>query len=193
VPANKVDLSARLTAVHPGDSCLGLFFTSVFNLVEQQAGPTLLKQVRAGELAKDYSDLRMYPVQDFLQLLFSTADLLEARLGSPDAVFRACGDISIARYNSGPGRFLFNVLARGDPHKLFSMAQIGYSTAVTYGKREYKATSPKSGVLRAVGDMMPPAYHEGVLVASLRMLNIQGRARARPMGIDRVEYDLTWN
>jgi hypothetical protein len=32
-----------------------------------------------------------------------------------------------------------------------------------------------------------------VLVASLRMLNLQGRARARPMGIDRVEYDLTWN
>jgi uncharacterized protein (TIGR02265 family) len=193
MPVNKADLSARLTAVHPGDNALGLFFTTVFGLVEQQAGPGGLLKVRTGELAKEYSELRMYPVRDFLQLIFGVAELLESSLGSPEAVFRACGERSITRYNSGPGRFLFNVLVRGDPHKLFNMAQIGYSTAVTYGRREYKATSPKSGVLRVQGDMVPPAYHEGVVIGSLKLLNIQGHARARPQGIDRVEYDITWN
>ncbi|WP_224240144.1 TIGR02265 family protein [Hyalangium gracile] len=193
MPANKADLLARLTAVHPGDNALGLFFTTVFHLVEQQAGPAALTKLRTGELAKDYSELRMYPVKDFLHLLFSVADLLEPRLGSPEAVFRACGETSVTRYNSGPGRFLFNVLARGDPHKLFSMAQVGYNTAVTYGRREYQVISPKSGVLRANGDMIPPAYHEGILIGSLKLLNVQGRARARVQGIDRVEYDITWN
>ncbi|MBN1207199.1 MAG: TIGR02265 family protein [Myxococcaceae bacterium] len=193
MPANKVDLAARLTAAHPGDNVLGLFFTTVFHIVEQQAGPAALMKVRTGELAKDYSELRMYPVQDFLHLIYQVADLLEGKLGSPEDVFRTCGETSMTRYNSGPGRFLFGVLVRGDPHKLFSMAQIGYSTAVTYGRREYKPVSPKAGVLRANGDMIPPAYHEGVIIGSLKLLNIQGHARARPQGVDRVEYDITWN
>jgi uncharacterized protein (TIGR02265 family) len=191
--ANKAELSARLTAAHPGDNVLGLIFTSVFHLVEEKAGPDTLMKLRTGELGKEYSELRMYPVQDFLHLLFNAAELLEGRLGTPETVFRACGEKSITRYNSGPGRFLFNVLARGDPHKLFSMAQIGYSTAVTYGKREYKPISPKSGVLRVQGDMIPPAFHEGLFIGSLKLLNIQGRAWARPQGIDCVEYDITWN
>lgn len=191
--ANKAELSARLTAAHPGDNVLGLIFTSVFHLVEEQAGPDTLMKLRTGELGKEYSELRMYPVQDFLHLLFNAAELLEGRLGTPDTVFRACGEKSITRYNSGPGRFLFNVLARGDPHKLFSMAQIGYSTAVTYGKREYKPISPKSGVLRVQGDMIPPAFHEGLFIGSLKLLNIRGRAWARPQGIDCAEYDITWN
>jgi uncharacterized protein (TIGR02265 family) len=193
MPANKTELSARLAAVHPGDSALGLFFTTVFNLVEQQAGQSALAKLRTGELAKEYSELRMYPVQDFLHLIYDVADLLEGKFGSAEAVFRACGETSLTRYNSGPGRFIFGVLVRGDPHKLFSMAQIGYSTAVTYGRREYKAITPKSGVLHSQGDMIPPAYHEGIVLGSLKLLNIQGRARARPQGIDRVEYDITWN
>ncbi|WP_224368032.1 TIGR02265 family protein [Hyalangium versicolor] len=193
MPANKADLQARLSAIHPGDNALGLFFTTVFSLVEQQAGPSALMKLRTGELAQDFSELRMYPVKDFLQMIYQVADLLEAKMGSPEAVFRACGEYSITRYNSGPGRFLFNVLVRGDPHKLFSMAQIGYNTAVTYGRREYQVLSPKSGVLRANGDMVPPAYHEGILMGSLKVLNIQGRARARAQAIDRVEYDINWN
>jgi len=193
MPANKADLSARLIATNPGDSALGLFFTTVFNLVEQKAGAAALRTLRAGELAKEYSEIRMYPARDFLRLLYSAADLLEGQFGSPDAVFRACGETSITRYNSGPGRFLFGVLARGDPHKLFAAAQLGYSAAVTYGRREYKATSFKSGLLRAQGDMMPPSYHEGVLTGSLTLLKLEGRVRGRAQGIDRVEYDITWN
>jgi uncharacterized protein (TIGR02265 family) len=193
MPANKADLSARLMATNPGDSALGLFFTTVFNLVEQRAGKEALRAVRTGELANEYSEIRMYPVRGFLQLLFSAADLLEGMLGSPDAVFRACGETSMTRFNNGPGRFLFGVLARGDPHKLFSAAQLGYSTAVNYGRREYKPISVKSGVLRAQGDMMPPSYHEGVLTGSLKLLKIDGRVRGRAQGIDRVEYDITWS
>jgi uncharacterized protein (TIGR02265 family) len=193
MPANQVELRSRLAAVHPGDNALGLFFTTVFQFVEQQAGPSVLAQLRTGELAKDISELRMYPARDFLHLIFRTADLLEARLGSPQAVFRACGENSMARYKSGPGRFLFSVLARGDPHKLFSMAQIGYNTAVTYGRREYQILGPRSGVLRAHGDMMPPAYHEGILIGALKLMKLEGRALGRVQAIDRVEYDITWS
>jgi uncharacterized protein (TIGR02265 family) len=193
MPANKAELSARLMAVQPRDSALGLFFTTVFHLVEEQAGPGALSQVRTGALAKDYSELRMYPVKEFLELIYQVADVLEERHGSAEAVFRKCGEYSMARYSSGPGRFLFNVLVRGDPHKLFSMAQIGYSTATTYGRREYQPLGARSGVLRAHGDVLPPAYHEGVILGSLRLINLEGEARARAHQIDRVEYEITWH
>ncbi len=191
--ANKTDLSARLTVARPGDSVLGLFFTTVFKLIEEKAGPEVLAKLRTGTLSKEYSELRMYPVQEFLEMIFTAADMMEGIFGYRDAFFRACGETSMTRYNSGPGRFFFGVIARGDPHKLFSAAQIGYGTAVTYGRREYLATSPKSGVLRVKGDMIPPAYHEGVLQGSLKLLNIEGRARSRPQSVDQAEYDITWN
>jgi uncharacterized protein (TIGR02265 family) len=193
MPSNKAELSARLTAAHPGDNVLGLLFTSVFQLVEERAGPETLKTLRTGEYSKEYAELRMHPVQDFLRLLFHAAELLEGRIGTPETVFRICGEKGITRYSTGPGRFLFKVLAGGDPHKLFSMAQIGYSTAITYGKREYRPTGPKSGVLRAQGDMIPPSFNEGFFIGSLKLLNFQGRAWARPQSIDRAEYDITWN
>jgi hypothetical protein len=43
--------------------------------------------------------------------------------------------------------------------------------------------------------VLPPwsERHKGLFIGSLKLLKIQGRAWARPHGIDRVEYDITWN
>ncbi|WP_257460958.1 DUF2378 family protein [Archangium lipolyticum] len=191
--SDKADLAARLVVAQRGDSVLGLFFQSVFDLVRQRAGEGGLERLRADGLSRDYGELRMYPVQDFLQLLYATGDVLETSFGSPEAVFRACGEHGVARYDSGPGRFVFGVIARGDPHRFFSVVQLGYSGAVTYGRREYHRTGPKSGVMSTTGDMVPPTYHEGVLIGALRVLKLQGRAQARPQSIDRVEYDISWS
>ncbi|QRN93624.1 TIGR02265 family protein [Archangium violaceum] len=193
MPSDKADLAARLVVAQRGDSVLGLFFQTVFDLVQQRAGEGGLERLRAGGFIREHGELRMYPVQDFLHLLYAAGDVMEGVFGFPEAVFRACGEHGVARYDSGPGRFVFGVIARGDPHKFFSVVQLGYSGAVTYGRREYLRTGAKSGVLSTTGDMVPPAYHEGVLVGALRVLKLQGRAQARPLSIDRVEYDISWS
>jgi uncharacterized protein (TIGR02265 family) len=193
MPSDKADLTARLTVTQQGDSVLGLFFQTVLDLVRKRAGEAALDKLRAVGLSRDYAELRMYPVQDFLHLLYATADAMEGVFGSPEAAFRACGEHGVARYDSGPGRFVFGVIARGDPHKFFSVVQLGYSGAVTYGRREYLRTGPRSGVMSTTGDMLPPAYHEGVLVGALQVLKLQGRAQARPRSIDHVEYDIFWS
>jgi hypothetical protein len=41
--------------------------------------------------------------------------------------------------------------------------------------------------------MMPPSYKVGVLIGSLQLLKLVGRARGRAQVIDRVEYDITWH
>lgn len=192
MPSNKSELAARLAATQPGDAVRGLFFKAVFSLVQQKAGLAALEQVRAGVLAKDYSDLRTYPVQEFLNLLYLAADALEEPLGSEEAVYHACGESNVTRYSTGPGMLIFGIISRGDPQKLFSGAQMGYSAAVTYGTREYVTTGPKSGTLRVRRDMLPPAYHEGILTGALKVLGLKGTAKAHPQGIDRVDYDITW-
>ncbi|MCP3063046.1 DUF2378 family protein [Myxococcus sp. K38C18041901] len=192
MPSNKSELAARLAATQPGDAVRGLFFKAVFSLVQQRAGLAALEQVRAGVLAKDYSDLRTYPVQEFLNLLYLAADALEEPMGSEEAVYHACGESNVTRYSTGPGMLIFGIISRGDPQKLFSGAQMGYSAAVTYGTREYVTTGPKSGTLRVRRDMLPPAYHEGILTGALKVLGLKGTAKAHPQGIDRVDYDITW-
>lgn len=192
MPSNKAELAERLAATQPGDAVRGLFFKAVFSMVQQRAGLAVLETLRVGDLAKDYSDLRTYPVQEFLHLLYVAADALEPQMGTEDAVYHACGESNVTRYSTGPGMLIFGIISRGDPQKLFSGAQMGYSAAVTYGSREYVTTGPKSGTLRVRRDMLPPAYHEGILTGALKVLGLTGTAKAHPQGIDRVDYDISW-
>ncbi|MFP2963471.1 TIGR02265 family protein [Myxococcus sp. 1LA] len=192
MPSNKAELAARLAAVQSGDSVRGLFFKSVLSLVQQHAGLGALEAVRAGEMGTAYSDLLTYPARDFLTLLYRAADALEPTLGAEDAVFHACGVKDVARFSTGPGMLIFGIISRGDPQKLFAGAQMGYSAAVSYGSRDYVPTGPTSGTLRMRRDMLPPAYHEGILTGALKVLGLDGTARATPRGIDSADYDIQW-
>jgi uncharacterized protein (TIGR02265 family) len=193
MPSNKAELAARIGVVQPGDSVRGLFFKTVFNLVQRHAGAAAVESVRAqAGLTADYSEVRSYPAKDFLTLLYTAADALEATVGPEDAVYHACGETGVTRYSTGPGMLIFGIISRGDPHKLFAGAQMGYSAAVSYGSREYLSTGPKSGTLRVRRDMLPPAYHEGILTGALKVLGLKGTARARAQGLDRVDYDIQW-
>ncbi|NNB85060.1 DUF2378 family protein [Corallococcus exiguus] len=192
MPSDKAELAARIATLQQGDSVRGLIFKSVLGLVQQHAGAIGMEQLRVGELNHDYAELRSYPARELLTMLYSAADVLESALGAQDAVFHACGEVSITRYSTGPGMLVFGIISRGDPQKLFAGAQMAYSAAVSYGNREYLTTGPKSGTLRMRRDMMPPAYHVGILTGSLKVLGLTGKATAKPQGIDRVDYDIEW-
>ncbi|WP_171444016.1 TIGR02265 family protein [Myxococcus xanthus] len=192
MPSNKAELEARLAAAHPGDSVRGLFFKSVLSFVQQQAGLPALETVRQGALGAAYTDLLTYPARDFLTLLYRAADALEPLLGPEDAVFHACGEKDVTRFSTGPGMLIFGIISRGDPQKLFAGAQMGYGAAVSYGSRDYVPTGPTSGTLHMRRDMLPPAYHEGILTGALKVLGLRGTARATPRGIDSADYDIQW-
>jgi uncharacterized protein (TIGR02265 family) len=193
MPSDKADLAARTAAAQPGDTTRGLFLNTVFKLVQSHRGDEGVKRVReAAKLTREYADLRSYPVDELLRCLYAAADELESVYGTPSAVWFACGEACMKPYSSGMGALMFGVLGRGDPHKLFDKAQLGYSAAVSYGTREYLTASLKSGTLRVRRDMLPPAYHEGILTASIHLLGFKGRAKATQLGVDRVDYDISW-
>ena len=192
MPSNKTELAARLAVTKPNDGVRGLFFKVVFDLIAQQGGTAALSQVRTGTLARDISELRTYPASDYLTLLYAAADVLEEKLGSEHAVFNACGRACVRRFSTGPGQVVFGILGKGDPQRLFAQTRVAFSTVVTYGKREHRPAGPKACIISYRGDMQPPAYHVGIFEGALEALGFKGTVTARTLGIDSVDYEITW-
>ncbi|PTL84176.1 TIGR02265 family protein [Vitiosangium sp. GDMCC 1.1324] len=192
MPSNKTELAARIAVTRPNDGVRGLFFREVFELIEKTGGPHALRQVRTGPLAKDIHDLRTYPAADYLTMLYTAADALEHKLGPEDAVFNACGRACVQRFSHGPGQVVFGILGKGDPQRLFAQTRVAFSTVVTYGKRDHNPIAPKACILAYRGDMQPPAYHVGIFEGALVALGFKGTVTARPLSIDSVDYEITW-
>ena len=69
---------------------------------------------------------------------------------------------------------------------------MAFSTVVTYGKRGYRQVDAKSGVIVFERDMQPPAYHQGIFEEALVALGAPGKVVPKVIGIDRVDYEVTW-
>ncbi len=192
MPSNKTELAARLAVTKPNDGVRGLFFKVVFDLIAQQGGTAALSQVRTGTLARDISELRTYPASDYLTLLYAAADVLEGKLGSEHVVFNACGRACVRRFSTGPGQVVFGILGKGDPQRLFAQTRVAFSTVVTYGKREHRPAGPKACIISYRGDMQPPAYHVGIFEGALEALGFKGTVTAHTLGLDSVDYEITW-
>ncbi|MGZ3458946.1 MAG: TIGR02265 family protein [Archangium sp.] len=192
MPSNKTELAARLAVTRPHDAVRGLFFRVVLELVEKTGGAEALRQVRTGTLARDISDLRTYPASDYLTMLYTAADALEETLGAEDAVFNACGRACVQRFSSGPGQVVFGILGKGNPQRLFAQTRVAFSTVVTYGKREHRPAGSNGCIISYRGDMQPPAYHVGIFEGALVALGFQGRVTARPLNLESVDYEISW-
>jgi uncharacterized protein (TIGR02265 family) len=192
MPSNKTELAARIALTKPTDGVRGLFFKVVFDLIEQRAGKAMLSQVRTGTLAKDISELRTYPAADYLTLLYAAADVLEEKLGPQDVVFNECGRACVRRFSTGPGQVVFGILGKGDPQRLFAQTRVAFSTVVTYGKREHRPAGSKACIIAYRGDMQPAAYHVGIFEGALEALGFKGRVTAQTLGLDSVDYEISW-
>ena len=193
MPSSKTELARRLELAKPRDSIRGMFFNVIFDLVAQHHGQDGVRRIRSGNLALQLSDLASYPVTNFLNLLYATADELEPTLGDERKVFYLCGGASVRRFAStGAGSLLFNVLGRGDARKLLAGAAKGYATTVNYGSREFLSLGERQGKMIFKSDMVPPPYHEGVLTEGLRAAGFEGTVLSRALALDHAEYLISW-
>lgn len=192
MPSNKAELAARIAVTKPTDAVRGLFFKVVFELIEQRGGADALRQIRTGALARDISDLRTYPAADYLTLLYSAADVLEAKLGPEDVVYNACGRACVGRFSNGPGQVVFGILGKGNPQRLFAQTRVAFTTVVTYGQRDHRPVGTNACIITYRGDMQPPAYHVGIFEGALEALGFKGTVTARALSIDSVDYEISW-
>jgi uncharacterized protein (TIGR02265 family) len=177
-----------------GTTVRGLIFNAVLGLVGRHLGEAVSVELRERISKKSYIDFFPYPAADFLQLLYSAAELLAPKHGgSLDEAIRACGGAAVSGFfQSAVGRTLTHLIGRGDPKRLFSNAPTAYATTVGYGQRTYVKLSEKAVKLHFVGDMQPVHFHKGVLEEALAAVGCKGRVTAKPFSMDEAEYTIEW-
>jgi len=183
----------RMSSAPENATVRGLIFNAVFKLVAQQQGEKEATELRATIAARPLVDFFSYPVRDFLQVLYSAADLLAPKYGSVEAAIQACGAAAVGGFfQSNVGKTLTHIIGNKDPKRLFSSSPTAYATAVSYGKREYTALGERRVRLHFTGDIQPVEFHQGLLAEALRSMGHQGRVEARKLGLDEAEYIIEW-
>ena len=197
--ANRTELASRIAAAQAGDSVRGLFFNVLLQVAEERGGAAARNRIRSPERLGGYSDLRTYPVAEFLNLLFDVADIPRRpsgaagpQEGGAEQVFHACGVACVRRFAKGPGQIVFGILGKADPHRLFAQVGMAFSTVVSYGQRSYARETERSGIISFARDMQPPAYHQGIFEEALHSMGFEGKVEPRVLGIDRVDYFVSW-
>ncbi len=190
---HKSELAQRLAVVTAGDTIRGLAFNALLRVVRERLGEGPATGLRAPYFQRVPVDFFPYPARDFLQMLFTAADLLEPAYGSPEAALRAVGRATTdSFFQTGVGRTLSALIGR-DVARLFSSAATAYATVVTHGTREVTPLGERRLRLVFKGDMQPVPYHEGMLAAGLGVIGVQGSVRGRAIGYNSGEYLVEWS
>ncbi|MHA7633333.1 DUF2378 family protein [Corallococcus sp. M7] len=188
------DLEERIALTRPGDTVRGLSFAAVLRLVHQRLGRDAAERLRAPLMQRSPVDFFSYPAVDFLRLLAFASEALQPEFGSRDAALRACGEAIVGTFfESTVGQTLLRLTSGGgDPKRLYGNAPASYSTAVSYGQREYQALGDKRVRLFFKGDLLPVEVHEGILAGPLTALRREGSVRGTERGLGDSEFVIEW-
>lgn len=171
----------------------GLVFNAIFTLVGRHRGEAAAVELRTRIAKKPLVDFFSYPARDFLVVLYGAAEQLKPEYGSHEEALRACGaEVIHGFFQSSVGRTLTSLIGQKDPKRLFSSTPTAYATAVNYGRREYAALGERRVMLHFRGDMQPVEFHQGMLLAALRVVGYEGRVTPRKLGLDEAEYVIEW-
>jgi uncharacterized protein (TIGR02265 family) len=165
MPADRLDLAARLAAATSHDSVAGLATNAAFEVARAHADDStalLCDPTGTGRRA----DLSDYPVEDGLTVLWAVADRLERTLGGTEQVFEAVGRQAAESFLvTMRGRAL--LLLNRAPRALLGQLRVPYAATLNFGER-YVAW-PAEGRCRVEidHDFFPLAWHRGLISALL--------------------------
>lgn len=165
MPADRLDLAARLAAATRDDTIRGLAFNAAFDVVREHADEaTVLHCDPTGKGKR--GDFSSYQVTDLLQVAWAVADRLERKLGSPEEVFFQIGYRSTAGLL---GSMLgHTMLAFGrTPRALVSLVPNAYKATTGYGQRFVTWDGEAAARIDFVHEFLPLAYLRGTIQAGL--------------------------
>jgi uncharacterized protein (TIGR02265 family) len=165
MPADRLDLAARIAAATREDTIRGLAFNAAFDVVREHADEaTVLLCDPAGKGKR--ADFSAYPVPECLQVLWAVSDRLERTLGSPEEVFFQIGyRVTAGVLGSMLGHTL---LAFGrSPRALISQVRAAYKATTGYGQRFVAWSGEASARVDFDHEFLPLAYLRGTIQAGL--------------------------
>lgn len=186
-------LEQLLQLVTPMDTCRGMFFNGLLEVVRMLGGEEARTSCLAAMGQKKYVDFFSYPVSDFLRAIFASSEALAPRLGGQDAVMRQLG-------RRGTGDFLQSTigktmlaLAGTDPQRLLATIPSACRAALSYGERSVKPLGERAGMMSARRDFLPLPYIEGLLTAALEHSTARNiEVRGKRLGVLDVDYEVRW-
>jgi uncharacterized protein (TIGR02265 family) len=165
MPADRLDLAARIAAATKEDTIRGLAFNAAFDVVREHAdGATVLLCDPAGKGKR--ADFTSYAVPELLQVVWAVADRLERKLGSPEEAFFQIG----YRATAGVlGSLLgHTILAFGrSPRSLISQVPSAFKATTGYGQRFVTWEGETAARLDFDHEFLPLHYLRGTIQAGL--------------------------
>ncbi|MCP3063588.1 DUF2378 family protein [Myxococcus sp. K38C18041901] len=187
------ELEERVSLATRDDTARGLFFNGVLGAVRVLGGEAAVQRCLAAAGEKKYTDFFNYPVEAYLRLAFTAAQVMGPQLGGFDAALRRMGVQATADFLSSAAGKTLLLLASNSPKRMLGNLHSGYKAAVSYGERGVTWTGDTSGVFTMKRDFMTPAYHEGVLQAVIEAVGgKQVRVSGKKTGPLDAEYTLSW-
>jgi uncharacterized protein (TIGR02265 family) len=192
MPADRLDLAARLAAATKDDTIRGLAFNSAFDVVREHADEsTVLVCDPAGKGKR--ADFSNYAVTDLLNVLWAVADRLERKVGGPDEVFFQVG----YRATAGVlGSLLgHTLLAFGrSPRSLMSQVPTAFKATTGYGQRFVTFEGETACRLDFDHEFLPLAYLRGAIQAGLdAACPGKGSVEGASPGFMRATFRATWS
>lgn len=192
--SDTTELARRLELVRPVHTVRGLAFNAILHLVSEQAGEGVSARLLREMSTRRLIDFFSYPASDFTRLLFLAAEVLSPHLGSQQEALRACGSVCLHQffYFSTVGRALAKIMDRRNPMRGFVNSSIAYATVVNYGSHDCEVLGLRQLRLVFRGDMQPAVFHEGTLLAALKVTEVQGTVKSTIHGLDHAEFLVEW-
>jgi uncharacterized protein (TIGR02265 family) len=188
-----LDLKKRLAFAAPSDTVRGLFFRGVLDTVRSLAGDEPAQRCR-GMLGKaPFFDFFHYSILDFLRLAFTAAQYISHREGDFDAALRQLGRKGMLDFLRSTAGRTFLTFSVNDPRRALTNLPVLFRTVASYGDRAVEWRGPQHCRVVMTRDFMPPAYHEGELLALMEYLHLGSvEVVSRETGALDSEYEIRW-
>lgn len=186
-------LHLRIRAATEKDVLLGMFFDSSMENLQRQLGPTEADAVRREVFgSRSIVSFFRYPVADLLKL----ADLgVKRTRGSSRGYHDSIAEFGRAAVNyffdSQAGKMM-SFLSGDEPHRLMASSPSAYKAVTAFGERSYERVGPRAGRLTCQGELLGPAWTQGVVEqALLKAAKVTARVRMEvknPSGSDFIAH-----
>ena len=191
MPADRLDLAARLAAATKDDTIRGLAFNAAFDVVCEHADEATVLLCDPSGRGKR-ADFSSYPVTDLLQVAWAVADRLERKLGGPEEAFFQIG----YRATAGVlGSMLGStLLAFGrSPRALLSQVPTAFKATTGYGQRFVTWEGEAAARVDFDHEFLPLAYLRGTILAGLEAASAkQPRVEGSVPGFMKATFQVTW-
>lgn len=174
------------------DMARGLFLRSSLRAIRAMGDEALVQDcVRACGQSR-FFDFFSYPIRVQLDIMATAVPVLAQRHRDLERCLWLMGHcVAVDFLDSEPGRTM-QVLVRGEAKRLVNNLPSTYQMSIN-GERSVKWLGPQCCRLTMRRDFLPPAFHEGLLVAMLEHLQARRvRVLGRELDVLDSEYDISW-